>query len=86
MLSKVTQRTSKILLIAAISLLAGCPDKGDVKVFNVEAHNEEQRPGLIRRDKSGKIESHVTWRDAHKEYGCLLWDDGLWYLYLNPVW
>jgi hypothetical protein len=72
---KATQNLSKILLIAAISLLAGCPDKGDVKVHNVEAENAEDRPGLIRRDKSGKIETHVTWKEAHKEYGCLLWDD-----------
>lgn len=48
---------------------------GKIKIYNVEASNPENTPGLIRRDKSGKIISTVTWGQADREYGCMLWSD-----------
>lgn len=76
MLRKAKQKLLKTSLIVLSSfILLGCPDRGDVKIYNVEARNEENRPGLVRRDNAGKVITHVTIEEAHKEYGCMRWDD-----------
>jgi len=81
MLGKVIQRDWKIFLIAASLCLMGAKcDEGNIKIYNVEATNEESRAGLVRRDKPdgdipGKIVEVVTFADAHSKYGCMLWDD-----------
>ena len=76
MLKTVRQKLLKSLLIVSVSLvISSCDKTGDVKIFNIEAHNEEKRPGLIRRDNAGKVIEHITVEEAHKEYGCMRWDD-----------
>ena len=70
------QKMSKIFLIASSLFLFACEKNGGkIKIYNVEAANPENSPGLIRRDKGGKIESVVTWHDADRAYGCMLWSD-----------
>lgn len=76
MLRKARQKLLKIWLISVSSfIILGCDTTGDIKIFNIEAHNEEERPGLVRRDGASKIVEHVTIKEAHKEYGCMRWDD-----------
>lgn len=64
------------IIVGSLMFLAACEKHtGDIKIYNVEAANLEGKPGLIRRDRGGNIVSHVTWDQADKQYGCMLWDD-----------
>jgi len=64
------------LIVVSLSLLgAKCNDYGDLKVYNVEAFNNENSPGLVRRKENGDILERISFDAAHKDYGCMSWDD-----------